>query len=622
MQLYFLKASYTNNMYKISDFYLTGSYKLVAGKMLDINFRPNDGLSSFITKELTLPDATSIREQTHIIVPDFNKIYKIIAIDYVNAQQIQVTVEDDPFIGSYTDFEDEDIIVNRTNHQDLFRGVNDISDVTLKKTIETKVISSESRTGKWALVFMQIDADLAGTIGARYGMRFQNFNAPTAYEQSDTLTTLLATYPEVTTDTPNLYSYYQKIVYVVADLKAYQCVNRKITGTSINELYWEVYRNLGVTERWFELQQAVGGRTVQSDIRNIMIAMPFESNIKGPSSGTTHLLTYQQFLGPIDGAQVIDIKIVDDILMKIDDVLYFGPSSRAMQKEVSADNGEFILIDSYVNGTTPTKCTTCAFMSVILLETDIPLDPNYITTDPKPLESEPFITYDLSVFGSVFNIPYYLTDDLHLLIAMNSGVINYTVYYGDKRYVVGAGSFTHSLRYVVDKLDSFYNQNPTYKEQFFVKMGTDSIKTVAGGAIGGSAIPGVGTLVGAGLGVAGAGVDAGLSLINLHYQEKSMKLQPDQIFGEVAEVAMQLLNIFGIYFVKRTSENADLMAVEYALRGFPTEVVTDIGTLEYWPSEFGLTKLVFGEIKTVIKNEYTTGYINMKLQQGVIFILW
>jgi len=620
MQLYFVKATYTNNMYKLSDFYLTGDYKLVAGKMLDINFKPDDGLTSFITKELTLPDATSVREQTHVIVPDFNKIYKIISIDYINIQQAKITLEDDPFIGSYLDFENEDIIVNRTNHQDIFRGVNDISDVTLKKTVETKVISSETRTGKWALVFMQIDADAVGTIGKRYGMRFQNYNSPVAYEQTTNLTTLLASYPEVVTDTPNLYSYYQKIVYVISEFKVYQCVNRKITGTSINELYWEVYTNLGVTERWFQLQDAVGGRTVQSDIRNVMIAMPFETNIRGATSGT-RLLSYQQFLGPIDGAQVIDIKIIDDIVMGIDDVNYFGPSSRALEKQVIANNGQFRLIDSFNNETNPIKCSTCSFMSVILMESDIVLDPEYITTVPKPLEAEPFITYDLTIFGSVFRIPYYLTDDLHLLIAMNSGVINYTVYYGDKRYVIGSGAFTHSLRYVVDKLDQFYNQNPTYKEQFFVKMGTDSIKTVAGGAIGGAAVGAIGAVPGALLGIGAAGVDAGLSLINLHYQEKSMKLQPDQIFGEVAEVSMQLLNIFGIYFVKRTSENADLMAVEYALRGFPTEIIESIGDLDYWTSELGQTKVVFGEIKKVIKNGYTTDFINTKLQQGVIFIL-
>jgi hypothetical protein len=176
------------------------------------------------------------------------------------------------------------------------------------------------------------------------------------------------------------------------------------------------------------------------------------------------------------------------------------------------------------------------------------------------------------------------------------------------------------LKYAVDKLDEFYNQNPTYKDQFFVKMGTDAIKTVASGAIGGSVIPGVGTLAGAGLGLVSAGVDSGLSLINLNYQEKSMKLLPDQIYGEVAEVSMQLLNIFGIYFVKRTSENADLMATEYGLRGFPTEIIKSISDLSYTTTFLGLSKVVYGELKKVIKNEYTTGFINLKLKEGVIFV--
>ena len=80
MQLYFVQATYSNNVYKIGDFFLNGAYKLVANKMLNINAIPNDGVTFFITSQLTLPDTTDIRDHTHIIIPEYNKIYKIIII--------------------------------------------------------------------------------------------------------------------------------------------------------------------------------------------------------------------------------------------------------------------------------------------------------------------------------------------------------------------------------------------------------------------------------------------------------------------------------------------------------------------------------------------------------------
>ncbi len=258
-------------------------------------------------------------------------------------------------------------------------------------------------------------------------------------------------------------------------------------------------------------------------------------------------------------------------------------------------------------------------MSFLSFEYDIDISHDFGTI--TALVSEPFRKYELYVYGKKFDIPLYLADDIRLLIAMNSGVINYIIYYNDKRNILASGSFTHSIKWQIDGLDSFYSQNPTYKDQFFAKMATDSIKTIVGGAIGGSVVPGIGTLVGAGAGAVGAGVDAGVSLLNLHYQEKGLRLKPDQIFGENSEVSMQVINIFGIYWVRKIPENYDLMYQEYALRGFPTSKIISIDELGYFYSELfsGNSKVVYGELKTVIKNEYTTAFINQKLKQGIIF---
>jgi hypothetical protein len=239
----------------------------------------------------------------------------------------------------------------------------------------------------------------------------------------------------------------------------------------------------------------------------------------------------------------------------------------------------------------------------------------------EPKSGEPFYKYDLYVFGKKFTIPYFLIDSIRLMISINSGVINFLIYTVDKRNVLGSGSFTHSIKYAIDQLDAFYSQNPTYKDQFFTQMGTNAIKNVAGGAIAGSVIPGIGTAVGALVGLASAGVDAGLSYLNFKFQEKSLRLKPDQVFGETSEVSLQIINIFGIYWVKRTSSNIDLMLTEYELRGFPTSVIKRISDLVYqYGTLFALGKVVYGELKNVVKNEYTTQFINQKLKEGLVFV--
>ena len=610
MQLYFIKATYTNNVYKLSDFFVGSNYNLIATKMLDINFRPDDGLSSFITSKIILPDTTKIWDHTHIIVPEYKKIYRIASIDYVNNDQYNVTLDEDPLIANYKELETKDIILMRTNDITLFRGVNDIADLTLKETVETKVFSSPTKSGKWALIFMQYNPDKT-----RYGLKFASSIPKLHYEAFSNFSAITTKYPEVTTTTPNLYDYFQKVVYDVSGDKLYQCV---YDGSGTNaRLYWTEFTPSTVTNVYFNVADTIGGRLSQSDVRNVVIALPFENNMQGLTL-SSRLLSYQNFIGPIDEVETLEIKIVDDILLPLQSMTY-SLVGRVMTKTFGSDGSWLVkLYDASSGGS---EITAHQILSLLRAETDIELDPGYITTSPKPTDAEPFKKYDLYVFGKKFQIPYYLTDDLHLLIAVNSGVINYIIYYNNKRYILGSGSFTHSMRYQADKLDQFYNQNPTYKEQFFVKMGTDAMKTVVGGAVAGSVVPGIGTIAGAGLGLVSAGVDAGLSMINLHYQEKSLRLQPEQIFGEISEVTLQLLNIFGIYFVKRTSENSDMMKIEYDLRGFPLTKVKTITTLTGETSFFGLSIVVYGELKGVIKNEFVTGFINNKLKEGIVLVL-
>jgi hypothetical protein len=471
------------------------------------------------------------------------------------------------------------------------------------------------------LIFMQVNADKE-----RYGLKFKNVSATAgyySYEQYVDIPALIAKYPEVTTTTPNLYDYYQKIVRVGAGIGSlYQCVyNGDGTNT---KLLWVEKNSIAQSEGdiYFNLNVSTSTKLNSSDIRNIIVALPFEYTFKSlaTDASTLRLLHADSFVAPIDSSEVIDIKIVDDIMLPITGVSYdfwSGSDPRQLFKTVSSDRGIAVRIYDVATGGTALSFDGLYIFYDFKKEIDI--TKNYRST-LSPLDAEPFKKYELYIQGKKFPIPYYMTDNIKLLIVVNSGVINYLIYHSDKRYILASGSFTHSMKYQVDKIDQFYNQNPTYKEQFFTKMAIDSIKTIAGGAIGGSVVPGLGTLGGLGAGIIGAGVDAGIGMINYGFMEKGLKLMPDQIFGENSELGLQLLNIFGIYWVKKTSENADYMKVEYDLKGFPVTKVTKITTLTGATSFLGTTKIVYGELKGVIKNNFVTGYINQKLKEGIVII--
>jgi hypothetical protein len=83
-------------------------------------------------------------------VPDYDKIYRITSINYLNAQQVDLFLQEDALLSNYITLENTDMILERTNDKTFFRGINDISDVTLKETVEIKTINKDWKTGKWA----------------------------------------------------------------------------------------------------------------------------------------------------------------------------------------------------------------------------------------------------------------------------------------------------------------------------------------------------------------------------------------------------------------------------------------------------------------------------------------
>lgn len=613
MQVYFVKATYTNNVYKRTDFFSLNEYKLTAGKMLDINFKANDGLSSFITKKLVLTDDTLIRDHTHIIVPEYEKIYKIISIDYLNSEQASVIVEEDPLLSQLPTLEQTDIFLKRTNDNDLFRGVNDIADLAVKESVDVSMISPDVVSGKWALLFFQYNED---PVTNRMDIVLNFAKDPGNTRDYDILEAnyndLVTNYPEVTTDEPELVEYYQKTALAGSGVY-YECVYSNDLGKTI----WVIIEDTDYEKYYFFITSSLVTKINKTDVLVGCVALPFESTIYD-STFTKFYLNYQKFVGPADSAQLLDVKIISDVMFKnLSFTESYNPTTHVFSKELGFEQGAMRNTATFTDSGYGTVTDKRIFLVQRFQEVlDISLNQGTIL----PTKAEPFYKYDLYVYGQKIKIPYYLTSDVKIMIAMNSGVINYMVYYQDKRNVLAVGSFTHAIKYQVDQLDAFYSQNPTYKDQFFTKLAFDSIKTVTGGAIGGSVIPGLGTLGGAASGLGAAAVDAGISLINLEYQEKSLQLKPDQIFGNNSDVTLQTINVFGIYWVKTTPENIDLLEQEYGLRGFPTALYMKIKDLGYETSVFGTSKIVYGELKNVIKNQYTTNLINEKLSQGIIIV--
>lgn len=608
MQLYFVKATYTNNVYKIADFFLNGAYKLNLNKMIDANFKADDGLTSFITSKIELPDETNIRDHTHVIVPDYTKIYRIASIDYVNASQYMVMLDEDPLIGNYQTLLNTYLILQRSNEPTLWRGVNDIADMTLKETTTTEVITSTTKTGKWALLFFQYNPD-DDVVGLKFKKSVFDF------ESFADITALTTKYPEVNTNQPELYDYFQKTAILLSPSGAkYQCV---YDGSGANSrLRWIEYTDIDEELYYVKL---VGSKINEGEVMTSVIALPFETDIHTNSPTVTEVLSYDRFLGPTT-TNLIDIKIVNDLLFEFASITY-SLTDRAMAKTLNLKVGSQWW-DYATTDEARTDVSDKTYIQMTHFVADINITPSYSSTPTdEPKNGEPFYKYDLYVFGKKISVPYFLVDNIRMIISLNSGVVNFLIYNAEKRNVIASGSFTHSIKYAIDQLDAFYSQNPTYKDQFFTQMGTNAVKNVVGGAVAGSVIPGIGTAAGALAGLVSAGVDAGLSFLNFKFQEKAMKLKPDQVFGETSEVSLQIINIFGIYWVKRTSSNIDLMLTEYELRGFPTSVIKRISDLQYQTGTlFALSKIVYGELKNVVKNEYTTQFINQKLKEGVVFL--
>lgn len=613
MNVFFIKATYTNNVYKLSDFYTGTNYVQNANKKLDVLFKADDGITSLVTP-ISLPDSTDVRDYTHVIVPDQKKIYKIIATDYHNVNQYFITLDDDPLIANYQELKDKNIILNRTNSQGYFEGINDNANLITKKQLnilKTTNDKPKSKIGGWALLFFQSDVT---------DLKIKFDNSPTLFEKETftTFASLIAKYPEVSTVHPSAYDYFLKEVIVSGDSRMYQCVWSEEATPKLRWVkvytYQEIEFAVPNPEKYFLY------KANYSDIQTFVLALPLRHEIYVDGS----LLPAFQDLTVINKPDsLIDIKFISDDFIKTKTfTTAYDSSNKLCPASISFDLTNVYKKTLTVVDTPSTK--DFSIINPINFNEVIDVSRTALTSNFE--EYPPFKTHYLQVFGERFQISPRYHDKLKLYLNISTGVINYIIYYDKKENIIASGSFTHQAKWTADQLDRFYQQNPTYKDQFYLKMGVDSIKTIAGGVIGGAVVGGpIGAVTGLAGGVIGAGIDAGLSQINLKMQEKSLRLQPDNINGNNSDLSLQLANVFGIFWISEEPVSVlgglTQMQTEIAINGYPTSRVVAIDSLVAQSNAiFGTCKIVFGELKLVVKNQYVTGYINQKLKEGVIFI--
>lgn len=159
-QIWFIKSTYNGNTFKVSEFFnADGTYKKNVGSNLEVDMPFNDGISLIDAIHHKTTNGTHIRDYTHFIVPDKNKVYRINKIDELNHDTLRMEVEDQPWIAEYWNYKDKKMNITRTNeyNSDYYQGVNDIP--VLSTDYQSEIINSKDKPSSgsklWSLVFTE-----------------------------------------------------------------------------------------------------------------------------------------------------------------------------------------------------------------------------------------------------------------------------------------------------------------------------------------------------------------------------------------------------------------------------------------------------------------------------------
>lgn len=648
MLVYFVKATYTDGIYKISDFYTGNSYKTPTDKSLDILLEASDGIVT--TKPTTgiLPDNTTIRDYTHMLVPSQKKIYKIIGYEYVNVSQTRMTLQEDPLLSNYKELETKNIMLSRTNDESKFIGMNDIDNISLRPDYDIRG-KMHSGTGQYVLYFL--DASSVNNYPEEHILisspLWDNkvFNAN--IHPFDTLTNIAAIkakYPEVVTNDPFQYDYFNKLV--------------KLTNGSTyvaiyydGQIKWKRNQTILFTDDSGNVIDGDGSIYIRKDhvlvydpvniapdISCYVLAFPLEGNIAFDISPYVSLNYTDQIQIQTD-IVLRGVKIVNELMLIKDNSSidynesfdtwedsFLYQATKTIQNINNINTLSTLTKDSEDNmvlfySGTLNKRTRIRVLQINEFNTLVNLD--FPDLGSTIYDYEPFKEYEISVFGERFKVARKYLDNIKLIIAPSMSNIGFIGYYGNNRnHILFSGSFTNDVRWSTDQLDLFNQQNPTYKDQFNNKLWQKGIQSIGMGAAGGALKGGLpGAAAGAGLGIVNTAISTGFALENERLRRKGLELAPDQIFGIGSNINVVAQTIYGIQLIIKTSDFQTEMLNDYYMRGFMTSRIAKINVLPYETNPiFGSATIVAGQLLEVVKNQNATDEINRILQQGIILI--
>ena len=646
MLCYFIKDIYNGNTYKLSKYFLNNEYYQNPQKKLDFNFKPADGNVTIMTRQIVLPDETSLRDYTHMLVPEVNKIYEIRSIDQQNSDQYSINLLEDAFIGNYQQFKNEDMIITRTTDYkpDWFQGVTDITDMSYDYTYKTTDILPEqngSGSDIWAAVYIQApDQELYDKIeSVKYNV--STTSGRLQAETFDNKKALRNKYPDLLIYSSNQdvalnkffsLDYKYKIAYVKADNKYYYYA---IWHTKENNSYNMGWKEVNKYDRNFSpLDKSFLTRTVNNspDLSTVIMLIPNYEGIslisKDPNLTTNYFvpsmsrfsgLTYILNDSTKVAANILGVRLIPESLLNTEGQLRIN----SWGLDVSG-------LDSFTNIWTISAKLSIYEQGLTLNSLKEEIDVSLKGITDTIWNKEPFKTYELWIFGQKYDIPSYFVNDLHMVLSSTSDGIQYNVYRDDERrklYLSGKTSW--DMKWKADQLEIYAMNNPTYKDEFNNKMQQKWAQTLVGGTAG---IAGAGAIMGtAGLAVGGIGMAAGAisTGISNKFDRKQFELMqankrmtPDQIYGDASGAAMVNKIHNGIYWLVKTHNNNLQMKLQYNRIGYPTymkKTIMDITPIIN-TSVGSRARVLTGYFVNTIKNNYVTNEINKKLSEGVILV--
>lgn len=677
MKLYFVKAQYTDGIYKLDDFYVGSNYRVNVNRMQDINLQANDG-STMTTVNTLLPDGSKVNDYSHVLVPEVNKIYEIDRCVYLNDTQTQISLIEDAFIGHYQEVKDKKVRLERTNDETLFEGIHDIEDITVRPDLKTLGTGS-TYTGQWVLYFID-PASAKYTPGnsnmyaSIYKDKVRGEGGIESYSSAavqlsfyDITKNYRTEYPELSTSNPLSVNYFNKRVktgmYDQDAISYYHLGKIKWNPVQFKPMIYVTRDGRDVREQAQELyiNKADLRNSVElaSDLSSIVLAFPMERNIG--AGGIYSIVPYTPEISSaltngdllIRGVKIVnESQLFGQQLEVIDnpDWPYSNQVSndlrvsKKLEYEVTGNN-QFSLIevltkkdivagDIYDNNN-PASTEAGAYkgvtkrLRVVMMESfNSELDVR-VPQESSIYHYEPFKKHTVTVFGKEYVVAKKNLNTLKIRFASSMNSIEYFGYINnDINQKLFSDSYSTNISWSMDQLDIFNQQNPTYKDQFTANMwrkGLNSFASIGTGAVKGS-------LKGGAAGAIAGGVVSGLtSAMNVGFdihaeklREKGLDLAPDQVFGDGSNISLASQTKYGVFVNTYTSDFEDLMKAKYYLSGFPTTKVTSIEALQDAESRpFGFntrTKIVKGQLLETVKNKYTTNSINRRLQEGVILI--